>query len=651
MKLLEEFRKQVNRLGVENIRQAWFTSFNLSPHFIETYILQVLANQNQRMSSLADYEAMQTKLLDQDIDIRFFSDNAAIDISEPKRTSFPVHLLNPGELGAQFEQGVFHPKVIFLRAQDGTAIVGAGSANLSLSGWGRNREVFIFKRIEDVENSTRVHAFFRSLFQAAKLDFPDLKINPGEAGKEEKAPNWKFLSSLNNDRLFDHLKDGAGDILHVCSPYFSEDLVQLKTNYIDAQLERSVKVSIYPDVVDNNGSKQVRISGSSEYREKLLSRPDIDFHKVCWPADSEVYMTHAKLWQFGNRMAVGSWNCTQAGTNVHLHSPGHGRLCNIEAGLLCNDISLENFVTLPLQLDNYWMPEEQLQKEQEDLPWNAGRLPFSLEVCFNWDAPTHYLLVLEGSVGSDTWRINLPGVDETIVLSQTEQRVPLKREKLSVLMKKRFYTITGQESGIKISGIVIETGVNNRPAYVFESFTDLIDAWNSSAPEKKKDMHIPSILNSFTTTGEGLEEVGGGDLEKIELELPDYFRTFRAFKNMKERFSCETGEGEKSRNPSDSRRKQELFRLIQKDPGSLSELCDKVGEVLQNDKYTPVFRWIIKMEYQELYTLAQKEALPFHIEVDWPALSLAHVEVPVRIENKELLGLVRNLAGYSEVIP
>lgn len=627
MKLLSDFRKQINRLGVENIRQAWFTSFNLSPHFAETYILQALAGQSERMSTLADYEALQQKLLDQNIDIRFFSDAAAIDPSEPKRTSFNFHLVNPKVMAPQFSHGVFHPKVIFLRSEDGAAIVGAGSANLTVSGWGRNREVFVFKKVNDAVNRDRILSFFKSLFQAVNAVFPPIEIKVDDGNIQP--PDWQFLSSLNNDRLIDRLKDGYGDTLSVWSPYFSEDIVAFKRDFIDGQMGPNVKMVIYPDVLEHDGRSRIRMSDKPEVKKKLQECQDIVFRKMQWDdADARINMTHAKLWQFGNGTAVGSWNCTQAGANVHLNLTDGSMPCNVEAGILLTGILLEDVKASNFSIVDCLMPADQLKDEQEELPGESDRLPFFLEVCFDWELRS-YMLTIGDLPGDENWLLTLPGKPEPVRLSSENKTLSADNLTVNALMRKRTYIVRKQGDQTDYSGIIIEKGVRERPVYRFDNFGDLLDAWCAGKPEQKTEMHTPRASRQ----AEGLEEIAGASVQE-ESHSPDYFRMFRAFQNMRDKFSEDP----------DS---YETRRLIQTYPGSLFETSEKIQEIIKNNEFSQVFRWFLEKEYQAVLKTAQKQADKHGLQIDWQSLKLPGARVRIRGADRALLMLVTRLAGYE----
>lgn len=628
MKLISEFRKQIDRLGVDNIRQAWFTSFNLSPHFVETYILQALAGQNERMSSIADYEALQQKLLDQDIDIRFFSDPSAIDPSEPKRTSIPFHLVNPRLLGPSLANGVFHPKVIFLRTENGTTVVGAGSANLTVSGWGRNREVFLFRKINDADNHERVLTFFRRLFVTVSAEFPDLQI-PVSVEKEA-LPDWRFLSSLNGDQLFEFLKDGRGDVLSVWSPYFSEDIVAFKRSFVDPQFGSNVKMVVYPDIIDDAGYMRVRISDKPDVKAKLASAQDLAFRKMQWPeSGTDVAMTHAKVWQFCQTTAVGSWNCTQAGTNVHLNDDSGRYPCNVEAGILLTDAVLGDVAYQELPVQDCLMSDEQLKHEQEALPKGSDRLPFFLEVSFEWQTRS-YGLKLRGVPDGERWRLSLPGKKTPLALPHDEGEHTVAGVSIGDVMKKRTYTVQKEGDQKVFSGIVVEKGVRERPAYRFETFSDLLDAWNSGQPEHKSEMHTPAVAGR----AEGFEEIGGYIAPSAKSPRPDYFRMFRAFQNMQEKLHNGTSG-------------DEVRRLIQTYPGSLFETSEKIREIVCNGEFSDIFRWFLKMEYQVVLNAARAKADQHGLTIEWDALSLDDIDVAVPGAGRDLLSLAAKLADYD----
>ncbi|MEA2049683.1 MAG: hypothetical protein U9O56_02975, partial [Campylobacterota bacterium] len=150
MKIYEEYKKVIKKIGT--IKKAYFTSFNLDVDFVESYILppllgetQIKNNNNMRLKR----EDLNTKL--KKVEIKFFYD--------PSMLSFNYKQTLADMYPVKQENGVFHPKVIYLEGVNSKYII-VGSGNLTVSGWGRNIETFKVLKITNDNLHNQVLNFF-----------------------------------------------------------------------------------------------------------------------------------------------------------------------------------------------------------------------------------------------------------------------------------------------------------------------------------------------------------------------------------------------------------------------------------------------------------------------------------------------------------
>lgn len=219
MKLLAELAEQVSELGT--LRRAWFTTFNLDMQFFEKHLLPVLVGAEPPRSQV-DYEALQKAVVDSGLDLRIFCDQRMMG-RQNKRTSVQTYGLSPLKMGFS-KQSLFHPKVIYLEGEDRRAILGAGSANLTTSGWGRNQEVFAFQKVASDEQRKQIRNFFRNIFTAACDD----EVPESDLTYWDEEKDWAFIHSFDH-RFLSMLMSDSPEELVVWSPYFSGDLADLVT--------------------------------------------------------------------------------------------------------------------------------------------------------------------------------------------------------------------------------------------------------------------------------------------------------------------------------------------------------------------------------------------------------------------------------------
>ena len=244
MKLLTAFKEQLKELG--ELRYVWLTSFNINIEFIETYLLPAVLDMEQPKTRL-DYEHFQVALTEKEIDFRIFCDRRFMEADKNKRTAIPVHGVSPAQWEDWFSKdSLFHSKVIYLEDVHGNKILGTGSANLTLSGWGRNQEVFSFQRVETKEQYDSVRFFFAEI--AANVGLPEGL--PERRGLPRDDGGWAFVHSFQNESFIEQLFANArARELLVWSPYLSKDVAAFIKRLKAVVAVEELEIHLVPDRV------------------------------------------------------------------------------------------------------------------------------------------------------------------------------------------------------------------------------------------------------------------------------------------------------------------------------------------------------------------------------------------------------------------
>lgn len=588
MKLLDSLRQQVGTLGP--LKRAWFTTFNLSIPFFETHVLpELLQGDADPPVNRMDYESMQLRLAERGIDLRVFCDLRMMEADQLKRTALPVHGVLPEWLGLEGfgKESLFHPKVIYLEDESGRMVLGAGSANLSVSGWGRNQEVFCFHAVSNNDQYQQIKRFFEPLFAAAGLD-EALGVRRQFKGDDQM---WRFAHSFERESFLQLLlADTQAERLTVWSPYFSRDLASL-IGRIRALAGKAIHLSIVPDRV---GNQHVRTKWS-EGIAQLLNDEVLSFHDRPSPREDKIEMTHAKLWLASGRwarLAVGSWNCTEPG------SASFG-LRNVEAGILLDVPLSAQIAGKPLNLrPSDFGTDEMLQDDELEPP--PYPLPFELHVSFDWAQGRYDVRGrLYEEIHGAGYEIRLPGLKQRLSLAWKRNRregawplATIDPSKLEVADNEALLADHGYEvwrdDSLEYRGLVLETEQAHRRAHGYDSLTDLlndlidgVEPGSSGKPRLRSVLRnddVPEddpLLPAFASEGDGLS----------------YFRLFHAFEQFRQRLR-----------KVDSRDDLELLLFVQ--AGSLQELVGKVREQLVAPGSSPVFNWFLLQEADSLYAAA-----------------------------------------------
>lgn len=587
MKLLDAFRRQVQGLGP--IKRAWFTTFNLGIPFFESHVLPVLLETDLPANRM-DYENMQLQLAQGGLDVRVFCDMRMMEADQLKRTAVPVHGVLPGRLGLDGfgRESLFHPKVIFLEDANGRMVLGTGSANLSVSGWGRNQEVFVFRAVSNDEQYKQVKRFFKPLLKAAGLgESQALRVRRLFAGNDL---DWRFSHSFEKEDFLQLLlADAQTKQLTVWSPYFSRDLARLLKKVRDFT-HADLTFSIVPDRVSN---RYVRTKWTDAIGQ-MLKQGMLSFHDRPSPRAEEIEMTHAKIWLATGRracLAIGSWNCTEPGSASF-------ELRNVEAGILLNVPPSTCIVGSALKLGAKDFGSDELLKD-EDLVAPPYPLPFELLVSFDWEKGRYDVRGrLHEEIKGAGYDLRLPGVQKRIALHWKLKRadgawlLETIEEELAdneALLADHCYEVW-REGGLEYRGLVQETGQNYRPSQGYDSLRDLLnDLVNEIEPGTSGVTRLRRVLRNNDVPD---DEPITPDLSLDNSGL-SYFRLFHAFEQFRQRLR-------------DVNSRVELDRLLFVVPGSLQELVSKVNAHVAASDGSAVFNWFLLQEADSLHAQAQE---------------------------------------------
>lgn len=584
MKLLEQFRSQLTQIG--ELKRVWFTTFNLGIEFFETYLLPAILGMD-RPANRMDYESMQLELAERGIDLRIFCDRRMLEADQLKRTAIHIHPVLGRQFGDGFDKdSLFHPKVIFLEDKQGNMVLGAGSANLTVSGWGRNQEVFAFRPVSNNQQYQQIKSFFAPLTAPLALEESEaLGTRRKFFGKDEV---WSFAHSFQRETFLAQLSDGLEvSELAVWSPYFSGDLPGL-LDRINELVGRNLKVALVPDRVSN---RFIRALWTPELGE-LLAGGALSFHDYPVSRSGNVEMTHAKVWlATGNssRLAIGSWNFTLPGAASF-------ELRNVEAGILLNASSEMEIAGADIRATKKDFSSAEMMKDEE-LEVGEYKLPFVLQVSFDWEQGRYFV---SGScfdrIEGRPYDLRLPGVEKVSRLEWAGRRsdgvYPLADDiEIAVpdneaLLADHCYVVE-RNGDVEYRGLILESGQSHRRGQGYDSLKELLDSLvNNEDPKGGTNTKLRKPLRHNDVPD-------GGDPDapaESSVDSLSYFRMFHAFEQFRKELQ-KTGS------------MNELEKRLFVYPGCLQVLATKVREQIDVSGNT-VFNWFLVQEVNALYPVA-----------------------------------------------
>jgi len=643
MQMIDSFKQAIKQVG--KVEKVWLTSFTIDIEFIETYLLPIIVDDaNNKPRTHMDYERLQQLYVESTVDVRVFCDKRFLEGeagSRLKRTSIPVHGVLPS-LGdpknERFtEDSLFHPKVIYIQGKEG-AVLGAGSANLTISGWGRNREVFKFVAVNSEKLSTSISKFFEGTFESANVKDFEWKGLPNldYSGTEEVEFHHSFLGTNFINRMI----TADSRELTVWSPYFSKSISSFIEKIENATNNRQITYRIVPDLVNGKTIRSV----SDEALNQHLQSQKITFHKRPEAIEADEFaMVHAKIWATEKDIAIGSWNFTQPGSNLLSGNSSHssndgGNSINIEAGLIFSAAEAPCLYGEAID-EPQFSDHSELEREKLEVP---ALPPFNVQVTLDWRQLAYQLNVssLHCAAELKQYTVTLPGVKSPVAIESAESGQILKvDDEQALINNRRFYIKKGDE--IESSGFIVETNKDYRRSQKFEDLTSLIDA----AALNMDDENSQRLVYRFSANPDDNSESWEDKQIEVNRESPtaSYFKLFLACQNFSKRLE-EVAQTPKSA-PKKEQKLKNFDQILLTMPGCLLEWVEKVNEQ-QDDS---VYSWFLAEEVKQLVRLAQQyRAQLANDNFDWSRFNIEQL-IPSQL-SPELISWIRTEGNYARAI-
>jgi hypothetical protein len=384
----EAFAELLNSFEVDGIESILFTTFNYSSTFFENNILPLIAAYPD-----TDVENM----IDEQINGSLAAIKVAV-ICDRTTNPEPKGNYRYGLLSCGLTNAYFHPKIILIKGKLKDRMHGCKlmvlSANLTLSGWGLNREIAGSCLVGSQQAKELAKLLTWLSTQATKQTLSDENKNTTNVDEGDLIAHLQTLQSFfsindnfndypeepelyiripsknNNNTFFSRMLNNCSKPLHeftVISPFWSEakDLSPM-LNDIGCST-----ITLVPSI-DLQGNRKLPKSIRNEFKKGFDCVSYADFK------ENDRY-THAKAIELNgekgsNYLATGSANFTQA-------AMGNETLGNIEAMLLYN---LKKPGQIAKQIST--IDEESInwaeKNEADDTPPPIP--PFQASASYNW---------------------------------------------------------------------------------------------------------------------------------------------------------------------------------------------------------------------------------------------------------------------------
>lgn len=326
--------------------------------------------------------------------------------------------------------------------------------------------------------------------------------------------------------------------------------------------------------------------------------------------------THAKVWACGRALAIGSWNCTEAGLNISPKAKN-----NVEAGIIYQlsgsyKSYFEDSFKLKILKNPILSTQEELEADSEGI---LEDFFFTISLELNW---TSLRIGLSNVESADLIHEKLQP-DDVLILPGIGKCSPMGlvegidvREYSTNFLADRSYTFETKEGKILYRGYLLESGLDERPAQRFKDIDDYLSGWIKGRPEEQTFRHrlnYELVLNS----SEDLEDKTRAILSTASRNT--WFTAFFAFDQIAFRIRSV-----KKNYTTKKERQQEFIRLGRTLPGNLTELKKHLEGILElflqepdQFKQSPIYLWFLIEKANALFELFNQES-----EMEEEAISL-----------------------------
>lgn len=546
-----------------------FTTYNYEPDFFDENIVSYLMGFDRKINTIGELQEADEWVRKNHISVYYDRNAMSPGTSCLTVPVFPQNIKTGG---------VFHPKVIIIYGiqkgkRNPCAHLIVSSCNLTVSGYGRNKEAFECVEINSSQLAKNVCEFINTLNVNGEKDrHSDLLSFLKNIKTKNDDVDFLWTSSGKGTKLIDYLKNQDSGDLTIVSPYFDETGPE---KLLD-KLQNKKKTIIIPALDGENYNLHLK-----DYKE--LKSKNISFQELINEDDSR--FIHAKIIQLGNKLVVGSYNFTSAALE--------GK--NVEAALVFN-----NSPNLELNCkkisESKFLPDE-MKVSNCDEAGKDNKLPF-VYVIVKWQESKIYIYAED--LEDNSYSLRLDGMYEDLVtVLKEEQSINISTEISNHILKHKTFSIF-KDGTICFKGLINESDSGEyRPEFSCENLNDSIREWFTFDENTTDGKHNLRLIN---TEDEETEKILGVKLENTQDIFDNYYLVARSLENLLTQI-------EFAKNNSNA---QSLYAYLVTKPGSLENMINFLEKDHSEQKNKDiVYEWLIVMYLQTAITKFPKNLVSY----------------------------------------
>ena len=484
-----------------------FTTFDFDKDFFVENIVSYLMGSDRKISTVAELEAANEWIKNNRISVYY--DHRALKSSDSKitLTCFPRDI----------EKGVFHPKVIIIYGKlkndknDSVYLI-VSSCNLTVSGYGRNKEAFACIKVESESVAKSLLAFIKRISSDDNNRHEKLKefLDSNKFNKKKDVEFlWSYVDGEKGISLIDKISELPEGDLIIISPFFDREgpgklLKKIKNN-------KNHKTTIYPAIYNE-------FYGISKTTYDDL-KEDVNFKSLCIGGIDNKGFVHAKIIIKGNYCCVGSYNFTTHALEQ----------MNAEAALLFNNVDGLKLKSKSIDESLFPSDNNDINNMDENSKMDCD---IFVSVTVDWEEDKMYISA-KNLKENKKYIMQIDGSNCEIQIENIENEVKLDDEIKDILLLHKQFSIWEKVDDRKIRiclGLINEINCESRREIGYESLDEMIMALQPN----NNDLDKESIYDLKCINTDDKEIATNIDKVESKIDIFDnYYLVSTSFENMK----------------------------------------------------------------------------------------------------------------------
>lgn len=563
----------------EEVYDLFFTTYNYEPDFFDEYIVAYLMGFDRKITTIGELKDADEWIRNNHVAVYY--DKGAISPGTSCLT-VPVYPQN-------INTGVFHPKVIVLYGQlkqrkKEAVYLFVSSCNLTVSGYGRNKEAFACVEVKSITLAESLVNFIKALDNGG-LDNHNLLIEY-LSNIRTKNDSVEFLWTYNDKgkKLLNYFEDNCSGDLTVISPYFDENGPKQLLDCITKKEKTTIIPAVYGETYNIH---------RKDY-EELVKQDRISFKELL--NEDSTRFIHAKIIKYGEKLLIGSYNFTSAAMKGF----------NVEATLVFNNTPSFYYAVNNIS-ESKFLPDEQpiSNRDEAEADKNSIFVIFTVQ----WKKSRIYIKS-ENLEQNELYSLRIDGFSEDLVSNLAcDVDLEITTDLANKFLKHKSFTVY-KNNICCFKGLINEIDSEDyRPEICCESLNESLKEWfinyddsnstnrqslrliNEEDEETEKVLGISQedtadIFDNYYLVSKALENL----LTKIE-EARTFSREKEPFAQRKtEQFWKRHDEWEQEKDKAD----KNLYGFLVTKPGSIENILTFLEkEHSEKQSKDIVYEWLI----------------------------------------------------------